>query len=305
MLVTESCSSQTFISKSPDTILLLFTILFSFFGLLGTILNIGVIYLFLRWNLLRSSIDKLYFSLTISNLCITTIFTFMKIMQIHFKEHCGVNIFGRYVGGILPVTSTSVAVISYAQYKYLKSVHTLAGAVVRNQHQKPDTCWLILISWCSPIFLILSLAISMLAMTIVGFFFFLCYYAAFLLCYRLVVKQLMYQYKQGRDLNLTRDERANVCTLHKESTELVGLIIMNSFLCSLPMLVFDGTVCLLQVSKQPLIQSETAVLSGFAQLFYVINSFINPLLYYYKHRDLRKATIKTLRRTRTKIRPMT
>lgn len=294
-----SCSSRTFISKSPDSVLMVFIVLFSIFGLVGSVLNATAIYLYLRWGPLRRSINKLYFSLAISDLFMTTLFTAMKLLQIFFTEHCGVNTFGRYVAGFIPVTATTVAAISYAQYKHLKFAHTFNAAA-----QKPDTLWLILISWCSPIVLILSLAISMLAITIVGFFFFIGYYVVFALCYRLVIYQLLHQYKQGRDLNLSREERVNVCTLHKESTQLVGLIMLNSVLCSLPMLVFNASVCALKVSDEPLIQPHTAVLSGTAQLFYVVNSCMNPTLCFYKHRDLRKAAMKTLRLS-NKVQPVT
>lgn len=294
---TKSCWSRTFIANAPEIAQIFFTGLFCMFGLVGSSVNGISIYLFIRWGLLRRSINKLYFSLFISGLLISTVFTLMKLLQIHLKENCGITTFGRYVAVLIPVSTTNVAAISYAQYKHLKSVHTFNAFV-----QKPDTLWLLLISWCSPIVLILSLAISMLVLMVVGFVFLLGYFIVFFLCYRMVISQLLRQYKQGRDLTLSREERANVCTLHKESTELIGLIMLNAVVCTLPMFVFLVSVILLEATEKPIVQPHTAVQAGTAQLFFVINSCLNVILCFYKHRDLKKAAMKS-RRSRNKVQP--
>ena len=283
-----------------------FTVLFACVGIIGTILNTCLFYLFARWSELRKNGgNKLFMSMTLANSLVTSVFAISKILQIQFPHHCAINLLGVFNSSLLIVSSTSItaiAIIYYSRLKKFRKYHWLTPA------DEPNYVRYIVICWLSPLFVILPYFLSTMITILCFLALQIAYDIIFMITYNMVVKELLEHYRRARVLDMARLDRVIVSTKFKKASELIGLLMITSFLATLPMMLSLTSNFLLTLTKEPLKQKHTSLISAAAQFLSVLNAAFVPLVCLYKHMDVKRFCKKTLNcnlfRRRNRVRPI-
>lgn len=296
----------SYMSALPQSSKVKFTVFFAIVGITGTLLNTYLFYLFARWPEIRKTGgNKLFMSMTLANNLVTSIFALSKILQIQFPQHCAINLLGVFNTGLLIVSSTSITaigIIYYSRLKKFRKYHWLTPG------DEPNYICYIMVCWLSPLFIIMPYFLSTMITILVFLALLIAYNVVFMITYNMVVKELLEHYKRARVLDMARLDRVIVSTKFKKASELIGLLMITSFLASLPLMLSLTSNLLLTFTKEPLKQKHTSLISASAQLVSVLNAALVPLVCLYKHMDVKRVCKKTLNCTllqrRNRVRPI-
>ena len=282
-----------------------FTVFFSCVGITGTLLNSFQFYLFVRWRKLRKNGgNKLFMSMTLANSLVTSLFVIIKLLRMQYPGHCAVKKLYLFSISLLIVSSTSIAAIAliyYDRLKKFKKFHWLTRSDEPNYTKYILVCWLSPLLVISPFFLSTFFAILLLLVLLLS------YNIVFMVTYNLVVKELLEHYRRARVLDMGRLDRVIVSTKFKKASELIGLLMITSFLASLPNMLSLTSKLLLTFTNEPLEQKHTSLISASGQLASVLNAALVPFVCFQKHMDVKRVCKKTLNinlfQRRNRVRP--
>ena len=124
----------------------------------------------------------------------------------------------------------------------------------------------------------------------------------------MVVKELLSHYKRAKVLDMAKIDRIIVSTKFKKASELIGLLMVTNFVLSLPLCLSVTSNLLMDLSGETTKQRHTSIMSAIAQLCYVINSALSPVICLKKHLDIKRASKKMLKfslfRKTNRVRPI-
>ena len=268
------------ISNIPKNQKIVFAVLFGFNAVVASFLNIGLLILFLRKPSLRNKSDLLLLSLIIGDVMVGVFMPPITLKQILTENYQ--NCFVNKLGALASVSGVAIVVITYDRY-----VHIWKGLRYYKYMTMKRFCFLISCPWLSPLIFFMAKLISE-----------ECFTWAILLAYVLV-----YSGTIGSQLKIVRvlhsrlnDEwcmgNTNRAIIQRQNEKVVHLLCLISVTF---ILMTSGTLlnrifmtCHFYLPDGFIwFKKNESTIRACGQLLFQLNSQINPILYYNKHKTIR------------------
>ena len=267
------------VSNLPKNQKAVFASLFGFNAVVASFLNIGLLTLFIKAPSLRNKSDFHLLSLIIGDVIVGVIMSPATVMVILTENYryCFVNNLGVLVG----VSGVAIVVITYDRY-----VHIWKGLRYGEYMTTKRFCFLLSCPWVSTLMLFLAKLISVECFTWSILLAYILLYSSIIGCYLKIVGVLHSRVNAECVDNRTR---ALIQCQNKKSVRLICLISVTYIISTSGILltrIFMTSDIYLPDGFIWFKKNESSV-RVFGQLLFQMNSQINPILYYTKHRIIR------------------
>ena len=282
---------HSLISNLPKNQKAVFAALFGFNAIAASFLNICLLILFLKTPTLRNKSDFHLLSLVIGDVIVGVIIspiTVKKILTENY-QNCLVN----NLGVLVSVSGVSIIVITYDRY-----VHIWKGLHYDEYMTRTRFCFLISCPWLSPLIFFLAKLISAECLT-----------WAILLAYMLLSSSIIGSYlkivgcirSRLHAACVSNTTRARIQRQNKRSIRLICLVGITFILMTSGMLLIRiFLTCHFYLPGGFIwFKKNESSIRAFGQMSFQMNSLINPMLYYTKHRIIRseiRRYVRTFRR---------
>ena len=279
------------ISHLPKNQKVVFAALFGFNAVVASFLNIGMLTLFIKTPSLRNKSDFHLLSLIISDVIVGVILSPITVKKILTENYqiCFVN----NLEALVSVSGVAIVVITYDRY-----VHIWKGLRYDEYMTRRRFCFLVSCPWFSPLIFFLAKLISVECYTWAILLAYMLLYSSIIGSYLKIVGFIRSRLHAGCVSNTTR---ARIQRQNKRSIRLICLVSITSILMTTGMLLVRiFLTCHLYLPGGFIwFKKNESSIRAFGQLLFQMNSLINPMLYYTKHRVIRseiRRYVRTFRR---------
>lgn len=271
---------------------LYFVITFCILSILASLGNTIVLYLFIRYKRLRTSTNRFLVSLAIGDLLLGVVLAPVSIAQLlipPYRQNCAVNILGNFLTTLMAISGVTLGCIAYDRYLHVKSTEMY--------RQKMTRCKLnlmIILPWFTPLILLITKMFDAIVNTVTVLVLMTSVYTVLLYSYSKLMVLVKNRIRRG-DISIDSIQVRN-----RNITNCIGWIVLVAIICTVP--VFLNRVCLLiyLTSKKSwtVYENWQPLIFAVSHTFFVLNSCINPILYFWKHAGFRNRFKKMIRRGR-------
>ena len=274
---------------------LIFAICFGLLSVTATILNAFVLLLFCLYRELRTSLNKFLISLAIGDLILGAFLGPINIAQLTITyQNCAINISGRFMKTLMAISGVTLACIAYDRYLHVSSINTY---LLRMTKLKLNI--LIILPWFSPLLLVGAKLIGKFTNVICVIILITTMYAVFLVSYW---KLLVLVRETGlRFVEMDTEQLNKIKIRNKKVINFVGLIMFSTMICTTPILFNKiGLAYVLSGQKWRFYENNFPCLFAVGHLLFILNSCLNPILYFFYNTEFRRVLLKTIRK-RSKV----
>ena len=279
------------ISHLPKNQKAVFATLFVFIAVVASFLNIGMLTLFIKTPSLGNKSHFHLLSLIIGDVIVGVLLSPITVKKILIENYQ--NCFVNYFGPLVSVSGVAIVVITYDRY-----VHIWKGLRYDGYMTKKRFSFLISCTWLSPLIFFLAKLISKECLT-----------WTILLAYMLLFSSIIGSYLKIVGVLRSRlhaecgciTTRALIQRQNKRSVRLICLVGITFILMTSGMLLIRIFMTCHYYLPGGFIwfKKNESSIRAFGKLLFQMNSLINPILYYTKHRIIRseiRRYIRTFRR---------
>ena len=278
------------ISHLPKNQKAVFAAIFGFNAVVASFLNIGMLTLFIKTPSLRNKSDLHLLSLIIGDIIVGVLLSPITVKKILTENYqiCFVNM----LGALVSVSGVSIVVITYD-----RCVRIWKGLRYDKYMTRKRFCFLISCPWLSPLIVYSAKLISIECLTWAILSAYMLLFSSIIGSYLKIVGVL----RSRLDAKFSNTTRAAIQRQNNRSIRLICLIGITFILMTSGMLLIRiFLTCHFYLPGGFIwFKKYESSIRAFGQMLFQINSLINPILYYTKHRIIRseiRRYVRTFRR---------